>query len=296
MRILKRKKGDEEFYYVQHSFRENGRVITKERYLGKTLPDEKELEKIKKDMLKEKTSDLAEKLEKIKATFQKEWASLPKSAKEKALEQIAVAFTYNTNAIEGSNITLEETREIIEDKISPNKPLRDVKETEQHAKVFLSMLNKREKLTKEMLLDWHMKIFGESKPDIAGRFRNHLVKVGEHLAPDWQDVEHLMKEFFYYLDDKPKGMNIVEFVAVTHYHFEKIHPFADGNGRIGRLIMNYLLWQGGYPMLIIYYKKRRSYYKSFLKGELNFVRYFLRRYLAIYKARYSKSSPKPSSK
>jgi len=287
MRIFKRKKGNKEFYYLQHSFRQNGRVITREKYLGKTLPDEKELEKIKKDMLQEKTLKLAKKLEKIRANFQKEWKTLPPSAKEKALEQIAVAFTYNTNAIEGSKITLEETREIIEDKISPNKPLRDVKETERHAKVFLEMLQKKEKITKESLLNWHMQIFGESKSDIAGKFRNHLVRIGEHLAPDWQDVESLMKEFFGCINNKPKDMNVVEFAAITHYRFEKIHPFADGNGRIGRLIMNYLLWHEGYPMLIIDYKKRKSYYNSFLNDGSNFIRYFLRRYLATHKMRYS---------
>jgi len=285
MRILKRKKGNEEFYYIQHSFRKNGKVITKEKYLGKSLPDEKELEKLKKEILEEKNSELIKKLERIKISFQKEWKTLPQSAKEKALEQIAVAFTYNTNAIEGSKITLEETREIIEDKISPNKPLRDIKETEQHAKVFLEMLKKKEEITKDLLLNWHKQIFSESKPDIAGRFRNHLVRVGEHLAPDWQDVEHLIKEFFNYIYNKPKEMNIVEFTAVVHYRFEKIHPFADGNGRIGRLIINFLLWQKGYPMLIIDYKKRKSYYKAFLKDEPNFIRYFLRRYLASHKRR-----------
>ncbi len=286
MRIVKRKKGQEEFYSFQHSFRENGKVVTQEKYLGKNLPSESELEKIKKEMLKEKTIELSKKLEKIKINFQKEWASFPPSAKEKALEQIAVAFTYNTNAIEGSKITLDETREIIEDQISPNKSLRDIRETEQHAKVFLQMLSKKEKINKELLLNWHNQIFGESKPDITGRFRNHLVRVGEHLAPDWQDVEDLMKEFFTYANNKPKEMNIVEFAARTHYRFEKVHPFADGNGRIGRLIINYLLWQEGYPMIIIDYKKRKSYYKAFLKDELNFVRYFLRRYLASHKNRY----------
>jgi len=279
-------KGNEEFYYLQHSIRKDGKVVTLEKYLGKEIPCEKELEKLKKEMLKENTLELNKKLEKIKVSFQKEWVSLPASAKEKALEQIAVAFTYNTNAIEGSKITLEETREIIEDKIAPNRPLRDIKETEQHAKVFLEMINKKEKITKELLLDWHMRIFRDSKEDIAGRFRNHLVRVGEHLAPDWQDVEHLMKEFFVYVNNKPKDTNIIEFAARAHYRFEKIHPFADGNGRIGRLIMNYLLWQEGYPMLIIDYKKRKSYYKAFLKDEDNFIRYFLRRYLASHKKRY----------
>lgn len=290
MNIVKKKKGNQEFYYLKYSYRRDGRIINKEKYLGKTLPAEKELEKMKEELLQEKTLKLHKKLEKIKANFQKEWKTFPPSYKEKELEQIAIAFTYNTNAIEGSTITLEETSEIIEHKISPNKPLRDVKETENHAKVFLKMLNKKEKLTKELLLNWHMQIFKDSKEDIAGRFRNHLVRVGDHLAPDWQDVEGLIKNLIIELNNKPKGMNIAEFAAIAHYRFEKIHPFADGNGRIGRILMNYLLWHEGYPMLIIEYKKRKSYNKSFLKDENNFVRYFLRRYLAVHKTRYSSNS------
>jgi len=151
------------------------------------------------------------------------------------------------------------------------------------------MLKKKEKITKELLLGWHLQIFKDSKEDIAGRFRNHLVRVGEHLAPDWQDVEDLMGKLIKELNNKPGDMNLVEFIARTHYRFEKIHPFADGNGRIGRLLMNYLLWSEGYPMLIIEYKKRKSYNKSFLKDEDNFVQYFLRRYLAINKKRYFKN-------
>jgi Fic family protein len=286
MRILKRKKGNKEFYYIQHSFRQNGKVITKEKYIGKTLPDSEAIKKIKISLMKEKNFGLYKKLELIKTSFQKEWNKLPISAKEKAMEQIAVSFTFNTNALEGSKITLEETREIIEDKISPNRLLRDVKETEKHANVFFEMLNKKETVSKELLLDWHFKIFNESKSDIAGKFRNHLVRVGEYLAPDWQDVEYLMADLLKYIKQNKLSKNIVEFAAIIHYRFEKIHPFSDGNGRIGRLLINYLLWQDGYPMIIIDYKKRKSYYRAFLKDESNFVRYFLRRYLVIHSKRY----------
>ena len=285
MKIIKRKLGNKEFYYLKHSFRKDGKIITREKYLGKELPLGETLEKLKKDLLEEEKSELNKKLENIRINFQREWSSLPESSKEKALEQIAIAFTYNTNAIEGSKITLEETREIIEDKISPNKPLRDVKETEQHAKVFLNMLNKKENITKELILNWHTKIFQESKEDIAGKFRNHLVTVGEYLAPDWQDVESLMKDFFDFIKNKPRDMIFIEFVARVHFRFERIHPFSDGNGRIGRLIINYLLWHEGYPVLIIDYKKRKFYYTAFLKDEDDFVKYFLRRYLKTHQRR-----------
>jgi Fic family protein len=285
MRIITRKKGNKKYFYLQHSLRKDKKIITKEKYLGTEVPAD--IDEITSLFRKELQRDANKKLETIKKNFQSEWKRIPESSKEKELEEISIAFTYNTNAIEGSTITLEEAREIIHDKISPNKPLRDVREAEAHSRVFLNMLKKNEKITKELLLQWHQNIFGETKSDISGRFRDFLVRVGTHLAPDWQDVENLMKNFIEFIN-KNKKMNSVELAGRAHYQFEKIHPFGDGNGRIGRLLMNFILWHNGYPMLIIEYKKRRSYYKALQKDEENFVSYFIRRYLTVHKKRYLK--------
>lgn len=281
MRLIKRKKGKKEYYYLQHSFRKGNKVITREKYIGEKIP--KKLEKIKEEFSLTLKKDLYKKLEKIKINFQKEWKKTPKSAKERNLQEIAIAFTYNTNAIEGSTITMEEVREIIENKIAPNKPLRDIKETEMHNKVFLKMLDKKQKISKSLINQWHKEIFGNTKLDIAGKYRDYLVRIGSYLAPNWQDVEKLMKRFF--RDIENIKINPVEKAARTHYRFEKIHPFGDGNGRIGRLIMNYVLWCAKYPMLIIEYTKRKSYYKAFEGDEEKFVNYFLRRYLSVHKKR-----------
>ena len=284
MKIVKRKKGNEEYFYLKHSFRENGKVKSKEKYLGKEIP--KDIESIKSEFVEEVENEIIKKLELIKKHFQEEWKKYPASIKEKLKEDIAIAFTYNSNAIEGSTITLEEAREIIHDKISPNKPLRDVKETEAHAKVFLEMLEKKEKITNNLILIWHKEIFGQTKSDISGVYRNYLVKVGDYLAPDWQDVKSLMNNLIKHINDKKnQKINPVELSARAHYRFEKIHPFGDGNGRIGRLIMNYILWHKNYPMLIIEYKKRKSYYKVLKKSEDEFVKYFIRRYVAVHKKR-----------
>jgi len=282
MKIITRKKGAQRYFYLRHSFRKDGKPSSKEIYLGKEIP--KNIEEIKEKLLAEVMQDTYKSLERIREHFQAEWKRTPESAKQREKEEIAIAFTYNTNAIEGSTITLEETREIIQDKISPRKPLRDVKETEAHAKVFLTMLDHNDIISEKLLLDWHHAIFGETKPDIAGKLRQYLVRVGKYIAPDWQDLPHLMKEFVAFI--QKSDLNPVEVAARAHYRFEKIHPFGDGNGRIGRLIMNNILWRNGYPMLVIEYKKRRAYYRALEKDEDGFVKYFLRYYLSSHKKRY----------
>ena len=277
MRVVKRKKGRNGYYYLQHSFRKKGEVITTERYLGKSIP--KNVEEIKKEWYRELQGGLYKKFEAIKKDFQQECKRIPESIRQKQLEELSIAFTYNTNAIEGSTITLEETRGIIHDKRAPEKPLYDVRETEEHGRVFLGMLEKNDRVTKELLLQWHSALFAGTKPKLAGKFRDFLVRVGSYVAPDWQDVSQLMKEMVAFVNgskDHP-----VELAARAHYQFEKIHPFGDGNGRIGRLLMNYILWWAGYPMIIIEYKGRKSYYGA-LSGEDKFVQYFFRRYLKVH--------------
>lgn len=281
MRLIKRKKGNQEYFYLQHSFRKNGKVQTRERYIGSKLP--KDIEDIKKEFMQKETKELENKLKQIKENFQKEWRKTPNSAKEKQFQEISISFTYNTNAIEGSTITLEETREIIEEQKAPNKPLKDVKETEAHSQVFLEMLKKKQKITSNLILEWHKKIFSSTKKDIAGGYRDYLVRVADYVAPDWQDVKKLMNQFIKHLN-KSKENPIIK-AAKFHYQFEKIHPFGDGNGRIGRLIINHILWHSGYPMIIIEYKKRKSYYQAFKRDEQRFIKYFIRRYLSVHKKR-----------
>ncbi len=269
----------EGYYYLRYSYRKGKRVLTKDKYLGNEIP--KNIEEIKKRFMDEIKREVYDKFEIIKLNYQKEWKRYPESMKKKVLKDLDINFTYNTNAIEGSTITLEETEDIIKNEIAPNKSLRDIKETVNHSKVFLGILNEKDDLSEGMILKWHKELFFETKEDIAGKYRDYLVRVGGYRAPDWQDVKKLMKEMIKWYK-KNKKKNPVELSAVMHYKFEKIHPFGDGNGRVGRLISNFILNKGNYPMLVIEYKKRKTYYSALDRGEEGFVKYYFRRYLKVY--------------
>ena len=279
MRVIQRRKGTAEYFYLQHSYRRDGKVITKERYLGKKIPPN--IEEIKAKLLQDAQDSLVEKLEKIRSSFQKEWQTYPQSAKENALKELAIFFTYNTNAIEGSTITQQEARLILEDQVAPNKPLKDIRETEAHAKVFMQMLTEQPQMSQTLLLKWHQEIFRETKPDIAGKFRQWPVKVGSYLTPDWQTIEKSMEQLMKFINEST--FNPVETAMRAHYIFEKIHPFGDGNGRIGRLLMNHILWNNGYPTLIIEYTYRKNYYRALQQSEEGFRKYLMRRYLATHR-------------
>ena len=280
MRIIKRSKGNRSYFYLQHSFRADGRVKTREKYLGRRIP--RNIDAIKAELIRKARTGMFSGLAKIKANFQKAWRNLPPSARAREKEEIAIAFTYNTNAIEGSTITLHEAREIIQHQVSPNKSLKDIRETESHGRVFLDMLDEKENISDQTLKRWHRLIFRETKPDIAGRYRQYLVRVGGYIAPDWKMVNGLMRR--YIIQTRKSNIQAVELSARAHYRFEKIHPFGDGNGRIGRLIMNHILWRRGFPMLIVEYRRRKAYYRALGSDEEGFVSYFLKLYLKIHKA------------
>lgn len=267
------------YYYLAHTFRKAGKPTHREFYLGTNLPDE--IEQIKETFLRRILNEEAfVKLGKIKKNFRHHWEKYPESIKKKVLIDFSIDFTYNTNAIEGSTITKEETEDIIKKKISPNKPVQDVLETIAHSKTFFMALDEKKPLSAKIILNWHYELFKETKQDIAGKIREYMVRVGDYTAPDWQDVPKLITEFFPWSSKNRKTMHPVELAARAHYKFEKIHPFGDGNGRVGRLIINNILKNGGYPMLIIDYKKRKSYYHALKKTENDFVNYLIRRYLS----------------
>jgi Fic family protein len=288
--IKKRIVSGKNYYYLEHSIRKEGKVVNKTIYLGDKIPEN--INKLKKEFMIELSKERwFSDFEKIKAEYQKEQKIMPTSARTKEKQTFAVKFTYNTQKIEGSSLTLKETANLLEKGITPKeKPIDDVLEAEAHRKVFFEMLNYKKDLSLQIVLFWHKKLFDRTKQDIAGKVRNHQVAISgsKFMPPLPTEIETELKDFFDWYNKNKANLNPVELAALVHLKFVTIHPFSDGNGRISRLMMNFVLHKNNYPMLDIDYKKRNTYYNALERSQVKkdnspFLSWFFRRYLKEYK-------------
>ena len=260
--IKKRKIRKQEYFYLEHSFRKGEKVMKKQKYLGKEIP--KNIEEIKKEFISELYKEKWIKdIETIKKNFSSEYRLMPKSAKEKEHETFAIKFTYNSQRIEGSTLTLKETANLLEMGISPAKPIRDIREAESHKKVFDNMINYKKDLNLSITTYWNKLLLDETKPDIAGKIRNHQIALArsKFMPPFPAELDILLHEFFEWYNKNKDKLHPVELAALVHLKFVTIHPFGDGNGRVSRIMINFVLKKNKYPFLDIPYEKRNSYYK-----------------------------------
>lgn len=173
---------------------------------------------------------------------------------------------YNSNAIENSTLTLKETEKILlEMEVSRNVSLREVFEAKNLARVIEYIRNKPQvELSKETILLLHQMLIGNIDDSISGKFRKkgEYVRVGSFIAPAPEHIEGMIEDAL--IEYSSNNINyFVEKISKFHLDFETIHPFNDGNGRIGRVIINYQLYRLGFPGIIIRDKEKATYYRSF---------------------------------
>jgi Fic family protein len=179
---------------------------------------------------------------------------------------------YNSNAIENSTLTLRETEKILLDlEISRNIGLREVFEAKNLATVIeYVQTHYNDDISLDTILLLHRMLITNINEKIAGRFRQtgELVRVGTHIAPLPEHVGSLLSTAWvrYVSDD---GMHPIERIAQFHLEFETIHPFVDGNGRMGRVLINQQLFQHDYPPVVIRNKDKALYYRCLADYQRN---------------------------
>lgn len=283
MYVEKKKIGKNNYYYLKLSIRDKDKIKTKTiAYLGKAPMSRKELKsriaKIPKSKIENVKSELKVSsdinkeflsknqftgLENLKKEFNKKIKILDKKLIEDMFKDFKTFYIYNTNAIEGNTLTLQETNLLLNENKTPEG--RDVREIYDHIneKETFDFIQKNKPLiNKDLIIQLHSMLLNKIDKRV-GSFRVHNVRVfgaSFETSPAGYikaDMSILLK---WYSKNKNK-LNPLVLAAIFHEKFERVHPFYDGNGRTGRMLANLILMNSGYPPLIIKNKERKKYYK-----------------------------------
>lgn len=281
MYIEKRTQGKNTKYYLTHSYKEGKKTKKIRRYLGQNL-SESEISKLKKraeEIILEQIDELQTEIFNFKLNkneldklnkFNDKLKIFHLDAKDWKL--FTEEFVYNTNAIEGSTVLQDEVKEILHKNKSSDNP--EVIETLGVAKAIKYIKNTTEDLSLDLILKLHKFCFEGSK-DFAGKFRGVEVVIknafGEiiHAGVPVSDLKSELEEFINWYDENKNEFKPLVLAAIVHNQLEYIHPFQDGNGRVGRLLLNFILIKHDYPPINIKLEDRQEYYNTLREYSIN---------------------------
>ena len=269
-------KGGRKYYYRVKSIKKNKKVSKKKIYLGVNLSKD---ELIKKEKGADKRLNILEAilskedinfLNKLKKDFLKE----PKENFENRYEAFCSLFTHNSTAIEGNTLTLSETSYLLFEGIVPSRrSLREINETLNHKKAFDFILSYQGDVTREFILELHrlviMNTLREDLTSQIGKYRTVQVFIGNSTPPKPHEIPEKMANLLKWYSQNKNKLHPLVVASYFHIEFEKIHPFVDGNGRVGRLLINFILHKNKYPMVNIPNSRKFKYYKVLQEAHNN---------------------------
>jgi len=233
---------------------------------------------------------------------------LPSVAVQRLQDELMVEWIYNSNAIEGNTLTLQETRLILETGLTiGGKSLREHFEVTNHRSAIEyveSLVAENISLSPFHVRQIHGLVLTQIDNENAGQHRKLPVRIAgsSHTPPDAWELDDLMQDWGDWINSESRTLHPIARAALAHYRLAAIHPFIDGNGRTARLVMNLLLLQDGYPPTIIMKANRRQYYRVLAQADagyetplVNFVGRAVERSLTLYlEACTPRTQPPPS--
>jgi len=195
----------------------------------------------------------------------------PQNTLKSLQKQMALEWTYHSNAIEGNTLTLKETKVALEGITIGGKSVQEHLEATNHNEAIqylYKIIQNKENLNESQIRKIHSLILKKIDQINAGVYRkeNVLISGAKHIPPNYTQVPNEMKKFINRYEKQWKSLHPVERSALLHVDFVKIHPFVDGNGRTSRLLQNFELIKEGFPPIIIQKEKKLAYYDSLDKA------------------------------
>jgi len=289
MHIEKRKSGKKIKYYLAHSYREGRNVHKFRKYIGVDLNSEKfeERKKIAEKLILEEIHKYNIIKDPLHFELSREEIAEIKKLEEKIPVRIlhlskkdwkvfSAIFAYNTNAIEGSKLNKKEVRDLLEKDKWPNKSKEDIAEAYGVDEALRFIRISKEHISIELIKKIHKIVFKNSKP-----FAGQLRKRGEevvimdnrrnivHEGAPQSRINYLLNELVFWYNRNKSEYPALVLGAVVHNQFENVHPFKDGNGRVGRILLNNILIKHGLPPINIDFKNRAEYYVTLKEYEVN---------------------------
>lgn len=288
------------YYRLVHTIRQNKKIGHKVKYIGKKLPGKKKLKQMKQDFLQEikkkyhycSTSEI-ELIEKRKLEYQHQLQSLSVLEREKKFTEFMIRFTYDSSKLSGVPITLRQTFLILQEKVIPEniKNLRTVRELENHQQGILVITKYKRELNLKLLKRLHAILLAGVDDSIAGKTRYELhrnVKLAgtSYVPPAWDVLSKELLSFFKWYNAEKNSLHPLELAAMVHLKLITLQAFVDGNSRLSRLLMNWILWKKKYPLIVIPIEDLERYYSvldkyQIEKDERPFVEYIKQKFLEL---------------
>lgn len=272
------------YYYLKHSFRSGKKIKTKTlAYIGNKKDEEKteklkkrfdneKLERIRKELFEEKDYNylLSEvnKINHISKQFSKKLKNLDEKTRRDMFDDFLTYFIYNSNAIEGNTLTLKETDLLLNKGITPQgRTLREINDHLNSKEVFYYLLKKNPKINNKTIILIHDKLL--EKIDERKGYRNSNVRVigATFKSSPFQYIKTDIGLLLKWHNKNKNKLHPITLTSAFHHKFEKIHPFYDGNGRTGRMIMNLMLIKNNIPPIVLSNKQRKRYYSVLAKSD-----------------------------
>ena len=288
--IYKKIVAGKDYYYLRVSKRQGKRIIAKDiAYLGSTLDEVRAalvklpqkqvrvayktinrflesntwIEQVKKLKLKQSPfldKSLLEQVEACRMHWQKVFVKKDERTKQEHFKHFIIDFAFNTASIEGNTITLKEAHRLLAEQLAPkDKTLREIYDIQNTERVFINLVDKFCDVSHETAIDIHRELIKNVDERVGYRTGDVHVILSRFASTPAVYVKSDMNVLLKWYKDNKTKLHPLVVSGIFHHKFEKIHPFFDGNGRTGRMLLNMILLCSNYPPLIVRKRNRAAY-------------------------------------